>query len=223
MAKFNGPKIVTDGLVLCLDAGNSKSYPGSGTVWTDLSGRNNNGTLTNGPTFDASNAGSIVFDGVNDYVSLASLDLSGTQMSVCCSIKPITLGSGSNVNVILRKGEGNPNNYQFMLGDSKICFILNQDDFNGRISSTTLQTGKWYHAAVSYNAGSVAVYLNGDVDGTSSIASTIGNDSRNTYIGSRNGGDFTSNQISNIVVYNRALSAEEIRQNFNATRYRFGI
>ena len=62
-----GPRIVTDGLVLCLDAGNSKSYPGSGTAWNDLSRNGNNGTL-NGPTFNSADRGSIVFDGTNDYV-----------------------------------------------------------------------------------------------------------------------------------------------------------
>jgi len=66
----NGPKIVTSGLVLALDAGNTKSYPGSGTVWTDLSGNGNTGTLTNGPTFNSSNGGSIVFDGVDDFVNI---------------------------------------------------------------------------------------------------------------------------------------------------------
>ena len=57
-----------NGLVLALDAANTKSYPGSGTTWTDLSGRGNTGTLTNGPTYSSANGGSIVFDGTNDYV-----------------------------------------------------------------------------------------------------------------------------------------------------------
>jgi len=65
----HSPKIVTDGLVLALDAGNTKSYPGSGTTWFDRSGNARNGTLTNGPTFSSANGGSIVFDGVDDYVS----------------------------------------------------------------------------------------------------------------------------------------------------------
>jgi len=70
MAVGYNPRIVTDGLVLALDAGNTKSYPGSGTTWTDLSGNGNTGTLTNGPTFDSANGGSIVFDGTNDYVQV---------------------------------------------------------------------------------------------------------------------------------------------------------
>ena len=76
MAYRNGPKIVTDGLVLCLDAAIGKSYPGSGTSWTDLSGNGNNGTLVNGPTFSSANGGSIVLDGVNDYISTTSISIS---------------------------------------------------------------------------------------------------------------------------------------------------
>jgi hypothetical protein len=70
MAFNYSPKIVTDGLVLCLDAANNRSYPGSGTAWTDLSRGGNNGALTNGPTFNSANGGSIVFDGTNDYVEI---------------------------------------------------------------------------------------------------------------------------------------------------------
>ena len=70
MAYRNGPKIVTDGLVLCLDAAIGKSYPGSGTSWTDLSGNGNNGTLQNTPTFNSANGGSLIFDAANDVVSL---------------------------------------------------------------------------------------------------------------------------------------------------------
>ena len=69
------PNIVTDGLVLCLDAANKRSYPGTGTTWTDRSANGNNGTLTNGPTFDSANGGSIVFDGTNDYVTTTKNNL----------------------------------------------------------------------------------------------------------------------------------------------------
>ena len=70
MGVFAGPEITESGLVLALDAGNLKSYPTTGTTWTDLSGRGNTGTLTNGPTYSSANGGSIVFDGVNDYVTV---------------------------------------------------------------------------------------------------------------------------------------------------------
>ncbi|MFM7065351.1 MAG: hypothetical protein ACKO0U_00750, partial [Gammaproteobacteria bacterium] len=67
MSAYAGPEIVNSGLVLSLDAGNARSYPGSGSTWTDLAAAARTGTLTNGPTYSSSNGGSIVFDGVNDY------------------------------------------------------------------------------------------------------------------------------------------------------------
>ncbi len=79
MSVYGGPDIVTNGLVLHLDAANSKSYLGSGTTWNDLSGNGNNATLTNGPSFSNSNRGSIVFDGTNDY---AELNKTGIQIGI---------------------------------------------------------------------------------------------------------------------------------------------
>lgn len=67
---YTGPNIVTDGLVLYLDAANTKSYPGSGTTWNDLSGNGNNGTLINGYIFNSIGNGNLVFDGSNDYVNI---------------------------------------------------------------------------------------------------------------------------------------------------------
>ena len=72
MAFIHSPKIVTSGLVLCLDAANKLSYPSTGTSWYDLTSTGYVGTLTNGPTFNGSNGGTIVFDGVDDYVSVSS-------------------------------------------------------------------------------------------------------------------------------------------------------
>jgi hypothetical protein len=72
MSCFAGPSAVTSGLVLELDAANTKSYTGSGTTWTDLSGNGNNGVLTNGPTYSSLNGGYIVFDGINDYVTCSA-------------------------------------------------------------------------------------------------------------------------------------------------------
>ena len=68
MATFYSPRIVTDGLVLHLDAGNRRSYVSGSTIWTDLVNNSRTGSLVNGPTFDSSNQGSIVFDGVNENV-----------------------------------------------------------------------------------------------------------------------------------------------------------
>lgn len=98
---YTGPTIITDGLVLYLDAANPKSYPTTGTTWSDLSGNENNGTLINGPTFNLSNNGSIVFDGVNDYGSLGnSLGNGFSQITVNAWINVASLGNNIARDVI---------------------------------------------------------------------------------------------------------------------------
>ncbi len=82
MSFVHSPKIVTDGLVLALDAGNTKSYTSGSTTWFDKSGNANNGTLTNGPTFSSANGGSIVFDGVDDRVEFGSFGSLPTQGTI---------------------------------------------------------------------------------------------------------------------------------------------
>ena len=84
MSVVGGPRfgIVQDGLVLNLDAGNTASYPGSGTTWFDLTSNNNDGTLINNPTFDSTNGGSIVFDGIDDYVSFSTITNNTSPFSV---------------------------------------------------------------------------------------------------------------------------------------------
>ena len=82
MAFIHSPQIVTSGLVLSLDAGNTKSYPGTGTTWFDKSGNTYNGTLTNGPTFNTANLGSIVFDGVDDYVTCGTIPFTSNTFTI---------------------------------------------------------------------------------------------------------------------------------------------
>lgn len=85
MSYHNGPKIVSEGLVLYLDAANSKSYSGTGTTWTDLSGNSNNATLVNGPTYSSLNGGGIVLDATDDFISItpsASLKVDGDNFTI---------------------------------------------------------------------------------------------------------------------------------------------
>ena len=102
MATSYSPKIITDGLVLCLDAGDGKSYSGSGTTWTDRSGNGYNGTLTNGPTFDSSNGGNIVFAG-DDYVDCGLSSFQPTEMTLSVWVKKTT----SNTSGVIVKGNVN--------------------------------------------------------------------------------------------------------------------
>ena len=110
MGLSHSPRIVTDGLVFCVDAGDKMSYPGAGTTWTDLSKNRNNGTLTNGPTFDSANGGSIVFDGTNDRVDCGnstSLNFGNSSSDFPFSIVSwAKFDSFSSTNPIFARGEG---------------------------------------------------------------------------------------------------------------------
>ena len=102
MATYYSPKIVTDGLVLALDAANRKSYNSGSTTWYDLSGNNNNGTLYNGPTFNSANSGSIVFDGVDDY-STSFISSPGSNFTISFWFNVISFGSGERQIALNRK------------------------------------------------------------------------------------------------------------------------
>ena len=213
-----GPRIVTDGLVLALDAADRNSYPGSGTAWTDLSGRGNNGTLTNGPTYSSSNGGSIVFDGVDDYVSRSPSVITGNQsFSWGAWINPSTIGTPVffGLNSV---GQGmvsywDPSNNKVRVG------TFGSDKLT---SGTTILPSTWGYTFWTWDGTTLISYTNGVADGTtagftfniSSNYITIGNAVNTQYFGGK---------ISNTQVYNRALTAAEIQQNFQALRGRFGI
>ena len=116
MAFFRGANVVTDGLVLALDAANTKSYPGSGTTWRDMSGNNITGSLTNGPTFNSANGGSIVFDGTNDSVIMADNSALNTQTP--------------SVEVWIKTNATNQNGFWFEKGTVNTQYSLFQEGTN---------------------------------------------------------------------------------------------
>ena len=216
--------VVQSGLVLNLDAGVSSSYGGSGTTWTDLSGRGNTGTLTNGPTYSSANGGSLTFDGSNDYINLPYTLLSGTgNFTVSVWFK----ASGASIIGTLF-GNYPAGNLEIFYGTRFIGMWLNN-------SSTYLGTSPWTTTlpefttnytqivALRKNISNTEFYINGVLVKTGSSSDTIGN-VNNFRIGTNtNGGETFSGIISQVSIYNRALSASEIQQNFNATRSRFSI
>ena len=217
MSLSHSPSIVTSGLVLCLDAASPRSYPGSGTAWTDVSGNGKNGTLTNGPTYSSSNMGSIVFDGIDDYVSLGAI-LSGgvtTAFTLMAWAKTST-ASGWQTAV------GTLGTYR------QIGFMNNSFYWGGNVGGGNLfvnggavTAGIWYHLAFTFNGTTGYGYLN-STQTTGSIGGnggTIGN----SIIGSYGAGEYINGNISSVQIYNRALSAYEVTQNFNALGGRYGI
>jgi hypothetical protein len=227
--------VVQSGLVLNLDAGASTSYPGSGTTWTDLSGNGNTGTLTNGPTYSSSDGGSIVFDGVDDYVQtpFSSL-LTNISISVWFNATVQTSNTGSGLRPIVMLGDFStqgPLEISILrsgIADAgKMRFEIGSDDPVYRyVTSERYDDENWYNAVLIKDNTTMRVYINGNL-----IVERI-NDNDNLYdtsIALRIGGGTALpsrrfvGKISNVSTYNRALTASEISQNFNALRSRFGI
>ena len=230
MSLLHSPKIVNNGLVLCLDAASRKSYPGTGNVWRDLSGNGNDGTLTNGPTFNGANGGSIVFDAIDDHVlGVSNLPISGNA-SFTISYFAIWDGVnfsndfpsavGNNLTGVVNQGLSTT----WQAGRIALDFWVNRFRDN---TPLTVQT--WYHVAFTKIPGTISstskLYANGQersgaVEGTD----TTPNITINPFILGRL--DATRNfngRIGNVQIYNRALTIQEIQQNFNATRGRYGI
>ena len=230
MAVGYNPRIVTDGLVLALDAGNTKSYPGSGTAWTDLSGKGNNGTLTNGPTFDSGNGGSIVFDGTDDYVTtgttLTDADElyadTGTAWSTSSWFN-VDVISGADKAVTGRGGGvGTAAVYAVWIDNADLRVRLR----GGTITniSTSIAANTWYNVVVTWDGTTANGYLNGQFVTTLAVG-TASNQTNTFTIGATNSGVLSEmdGKISQTLVYNRALTAAEVTQNFKALRGRYGI
>ena len=233
---FNySPRIITEGLVLCLDAANTRSYPTTGTIWSDLSRNSNNGTLINGPTFNSSNGGSIVFDGINDYVFKDSPVNVGNNFSVSAWIKPSNIATRNAI-------VGNSYPYSGRIGfllttatgynsNLNTFFLTIGQDASYRIAANnSLTLNQWNHvsAVVLNGGGSILLYKDG-VETQYRISSlssgTILYTANQFYVGARYSTGFEPfrGDIAQVSIYNRALSAQEVLQNYNATKSRFGL
>lgn len=217
------PNVVRNGLVLYLDAANTKSYPGSGTTWTDLSGTGNTGTLTNGPTFSSSNNGAIVFDGSND-VAIVEGNPASLQITVGSAMAWFkTSAPGSSFRGIFTKQYA----WGLFLNDS----ILVTYDWGGNASRSTglsLADNTWKFVALTFSettgtpSSNARVYLNGSLV----LTTTVKHFGHNVNFELARGGPSIqqlNGTISSSMVYNRVLSASEVLQNFNATRSRYGV
>jgi len=229
------PYIVMDGLVLNLDAGITQSYPGSGTTWTDVNGLGpkNNGTLTNGPTFSSANGGSIVFDGVDDYVNVPLTYSIGSNQSISYEIWLYPKGSNGEV---LNKGTSdsgtfpdNPRMYLRSTGNIYWDWSYPGRDVFMNYSSINCNLNKWNQViGVAIAGGTLKVYING-TDASGSVAGgTLPNPLPTTTNPLQIGGAtwiprYNNASIAIVRVYQKELSAQEITQNYNATKGRFGL
>ena len=223
MGLTHSPKIVTNGLVLALDAANNKSYPGSGTTWTDLSGNGNNGTLTNGPTFSAVNGGCIVFDGVDDYVNVSDAStLNSNTQTINIWYNATTLPGRSATIICKHNTVNSTNGYNIFAGNSA--------QIKPSTGSTDIGTGggvvsTWYFLTLTFTINSSATFYINAVNNASAAIGNFTMSSNSLRIG-RSPDSFWSvftGKIAYVNIYNRILSQTEILQSYNSTKSRFGL
>ena len=241
MSNRYGPRIVTDGLVLCLDAADNNSYPGTGTTWTDLSGNGNNGTLNNGPTFSSANKGYISFDGTNDYmqanINTAVLD-GDPSFTVEMLVRRRTgTNIGANAGFWGIGGTGQGNSIE---GWTPTANLIHLDTYDSTrlATSTNYPEGSfinliWTKNGAGMETTNVKCFLNGIELALTKTRNATRTNQLNT---STNGvgiclGRIVANEnnfhtpvdIALFKIYSRALSTSEVLQNYNATKGRFNL
>jgi hypothetical protein len=215
----NYPSIVTDGLVLNLDAGLVSSYPKTGTTWRDLSGGGNNGTLVNGPTFSSDGGGSIVFDGVNDFVDIPiGSQFNTPSVTFDCWVN---LQNRNNRHIIYVNWGGN--SLEVNSNRTVSMFNLSSGGQLGATTSTTINFGEWVNIIGLYNASTqtLETYLNGVLSAT---RLSTPNTTYNVSVHKISGTDFGGVILGRVAVvrhYNRALTRQEVLQNYYAGLQRF--
>lgn len=242
MSFHYSPKIITEGLVLYMDAANTRSYPGTGTTWSDLSRSENTGTLINGPTFNSGNGGSIVFDGTNDLVEATGIE-NIISFSISVWFKMTGPGNtGGFINTYYNSLFGinsvtNPTTRRILVSTStnpsiaegRILVQMGGSNYfsdNASVGITT--TNAWNNVVYTFTPNTARLYINSIAQisqSNSSVTFPFISDSK-LYVGAYSNPIVAYAMLGNIAqtqIYNRVLSATEILQNYNATRARFGI
>ena len=225
MAVGYNPKVVPDGLVLALDAGNTKSYPGSGTTWTDTVG-GNNGTLTNGPTYSSNNGGYLDFDGTNDHVTLPELSIAGNEIT--CTVW--NYGINTKQSAIIHLQDSNNRdvlNIHLPWSNGVVYFDKGRDasdvDRISKSASNTEYQG-WHHWAFTANAstGRMKIYLDGSLWQSGTGKTRTLNDVTGTVRRIAGSGlTYHRGYIGNLMLYTRELTASEVLTTYNALKGRY--
>ena len=235
MAIGYNPKTITNGLVLCIDAANSKSYSGSGTSISDISGKGNSGTLSNGPTFSSNNNGYWVFDGIDDYILSNNTSLASQFSSLSVSHFTWFYPTGAG-QIVSELGQTTINSSWHdtnveISSAGAFSFSTWHGGLTSRVTSSNQSYNQWYQIGFTYNGTTLTAYINGQSIGTTAF--TRDAPYNNAYalhyalcaLDSTNMGTYghAAGRLASFSVYNRALSAYEVNQNFLALRGRFGM
>jgi len=243
MATKYGPTIVTDGLVLCLDAGNSQSYPGSGTTWTDLSVSGINMDMSSTPSFSTNDGGYFHFDGVDDYFYVPSSDVNNGITSPLVSIAGtwsfwVNYDSITNYHglMMMYDSGGGYTDYLRIISNGGLIKAWMENDDTGiwpsevstaSSGSTQVVTGSWKNIVLRQNGTNIQFYVNASTSGSAVSDSSWTSEAVSTpfvYIGlSTWSAKWIDAKIAMVSAYNRGLTDTEILQNYNANKGRFGL
>ena len=217
---YNSPNISTGGIISCIDPANRRSYSGSGSLWVDLI-NNNIGNLINGPTFNSANAGSIAFDGTNDWAEFpinTNYNFDTANFSIFCWMKTNIKSGYQTVIALDNAATGSGIVFYTTPGSGVFRTWIGGNVYNGSID---ICNNKWNYIGIVRNSGIVTHYINAISNGSFSATGSV-TANQNLRLGSYDGSGyrFTGN-ISIVTIYNKALSLSEIQQNFNVSRRRF--
>jgi hypothetical protein len=223
---YGTPPIVTSGLVLCLDAANRQSYVSGATTWNNLTSNINNGTLVNTPAYNSGNGGSIIFNGTNNITTFtATINSVGMYQGSFSNefwFNPSSITQGA-----LLAADGSSvagGQYAVVLRSTNILVSYYGEDQGVSLPSTNI----WYHFLNTYNytTKSSRMYVNGILSSTLTRTVDLGPSIQNSNLklGLYGfGGSYFSGSLASVKIYNRDLTQQEVLQNYNATKTRFGL
>jgi len=223
--------VITSGLILFLDAGNPASYPDAGSTWTDLSIYGNSATLVNSPTFSTTNGGIINLNGSNQYTvsnNLVSQLGASSSISEFIWVRPTAQGQ-----IVVELGSTTPSSGWHdsnieINSSGAISMSIWQGSLNNRVTTSNLSFNNWYYVGFTYDGATLTGYLNGTAIGTTTFSRQVNGSNYYYAIGPADSTNMGTNayltgSVAVFQMYNRAIQAGEVSQNFNAQRNRFGI
>jgi hypothetical protein len=221
-----------------LDAANVKSYPGTGTTWSDLSGLENNGTLVNGVGFDSGNKGTLTFDYTNDYVTTTGMENFSYTSGITVSVWHYNGGGTGFYRGVVNNGTvadriggfdlryGRENYFGGTNNGTRLAWRITNTGGTGSSIDIYANVNEWHHYVGTYDNTTVRVYKDGLLFDsiTHSGGGQLKTMSDSTTIGSSPGtSEYLDGKLSQVSIYNRSLSEQEIQQNFEALRGRYSI
>lgn len=226
-----GPNIVRDGLVFAVDAANPSSYVSGSTIWKDQTINQNDGTLVNDPTFNSDDQGSIDFDGADDYAEVMQDGKGSVFETQTYTIESWIKLDNTNGNEVIFSYDFTAHSQPYYaahlrtLSNGRLFLGWNNGSAFKNITAAngTMTAGAWLHVVGLYESGRQTLYVNGEIVKSGTSTHTITFYNQEVWIGKGNfGGEFGGN-IASVKFYNRALSATEVAQNYNALKGRFGL